>query len=152
QGLFNEDLYFRLNVVPLRLPPLRDRLEDIADLAQHFFALAAAAGLPLKRLDAGAIERLKQHRWPGNVRELQNLVCRLAALYPQETITSELVELELGAEAAVIPPDSLAAINSQDMRISQPGWRQTLATVIECYLSELFHNGDGNPPPDLYHR
>jgi two-component system, NtrC family, nitrogen regulation response regulator GlnG len=148
QGLFSEDLFFRLNVVPLRLPPLR----DIADLAQHFFALAAAEGLPLKRIDADAIERLKQHRWPGNIRELQNLTCRLAALYPQETITSELVELELGAEAAVILPDSSAALNSQDMRTSQPAQRQTLATAIECYLSELFHDRDGHPPPDLYYR
>jgi two-component system, NtrC family, nitrogen regulation response regulator GlnG len=152
QGLFSEDLFFRLNVVPLRLPPLRDRLEDIADLAQHFFALAAAEGLPLKRIDADAIDRLKQHRWPGNIRELQNLTCRLAALYPQETITSELVELELGAEAAAILPDSSAALNSQDMRTSQPAQRQTLATAIECYLSELFHDRDGNPPPNLYYR
>jgi two-component system, NtrC family, nitrogen regulation response regulator GlnG len=152
QGLFSEDLFFRLTVVPLRLPPLRDRLEDITDLAQHFFALAAAEGLPLKRIDADAIERLKQHRWPGNIRELKNLTCRLAALYPQETITSELLELELGARAAAILPDSSAAINSQDMRVSQPGRRLTLASAIECYLSELFHDGDGSPPPDLYHR
>ena len=152
QGLFSEDLFFRLNVVPLRLPPLRDRLEDIADLAQHFFALAAAEGLPRKRLDAGAIARLKQHRWPGNLRELQNLTCRLAALYPQETITSQLVERELGAETSVFLPDSSAAINSQDMRTSQPGRRQTLASALECYLSELFHDRDGCPPAGLYHR
>jgi two-component system, NtrC family, nitrogen regulation response regulator GlnG len=152
QGLFSEDLFFRLNVVPLRLPPLRDRLEDIADLAQHFFALAAAEGLPLKRIDTDAIERLKQHRWPGNIRELQNLICRLAALYPQETVTSELVELELGAEAPVIPPDAPPPFNSQDLRTSQPRRRQTLANAIECYLSELFHDRDGNPPQGLYHR
>jgi len=151
-GLFSEDLFFRLNVVPLRLPPLRDRLEDIADLAQHFFALAAAEGLPRKRLDAGAIERLKQHHWPGNLRELKNLTCRLAALYPQETITSQLMERELGAETSVFLPDSSAAINSQHMRTSQPGRRQTLASVMEYYLSELFHGRDGTPPPDLYHR
>src|SRR6201993_4463022 len=95
QGLFREDLYFRLNVVPLKLPPLRERLEDIADLTQHFFALAAAEGLPLKRIDADALERLKHHRWPGNIRELENLTRRLAALYPQEVITAQLVDLEL---------------------------------------------------------
>jgi DNA-binding NtrC family response regulator len=122
------------------LPPLRDRLEDIADLAQHFFALAAAEGLPLKRIDTDAIERLKQHSWPGNVRELQNLICRLAALYPQETITSELVELELGAEAGVIPPDSSAAINSQDMRISQPGRRQADAFAALTRLNRPLEN------------
>jgi two-component system, NtrC family, nitrogen regulation response regulator GlnG len=152
QGLFREDLFFRLNVVPLRLPPLRDRLDDIVELAQHFFAQAAAAGLPLKRLDAGALERLKQHRWPGNIRELQNLAFRLAALHPQETITSELVELELGAESARLPPASSAAINSHDVRISQPAQRQPLATAIEYYLAELLPDGDGCPPPGLYHR
>jgi two-component system, NtrC family, nitrogen regulation response regulator GlnG len=152
QGLFREDLFFRLNVVPLRLPPLRDRLDDIVDLAQHFFAQAAAAGLPLKRLDASALERLKQHRWPGNIRELQNLTFRLAALHPQETITSELVELELGAESAGFPPASRASVDSHDMQIPQPAQRQTLATAIEFYLAELFHDRDGRPPPDLYHR
>jgi two-component system, NtrC family, nitrogen regulation response regulator GlnG len=95
QGLFREDLFFRLNVVRLRLPPLRERLEDIPDLAQHFFALAAAEGLPLKRIGADAIEHLKQHRWPGNIRELQNLIIRLAALYPQETIMSQLGPVDI---------------------------------------------------------
>src|SRR5258708_29497672 len=70
QGLFREDLFFRLNVVPLRLPPLRERIEDLPDLIRHFFALAEKDGLPPKKLDALALERLKQHRWPGNVREL----------------------------------------------------------------------------------
>jgi two-component system nitrogen regulation response regulator GlnG len=123
-------------------------LDDIVELAQHFFAQAAAAGLPLKRLDAGALERLKQHRWPGNIRELQNLTFRLAALYPQETITSELGELELRAESSRLP----ASISSHDVQISQPAQRQTLATAIEYYLGELFHDRDGCPPPGLYHR
>src|SRR4029077_1007412 len=89
QGLFREDLFFRLNVVPLRLPPLRERLDDIADLAQHFFALAAAEGLPFKRIEVDAAERLKRHRWPGNIRELESLTRRLAALCPQETVTPQ---------------------------------------------------------------
>ena len=80
QGLFREDLFFRLNVVPLRLPPLRERIEDLPDLIRHFFALAEKDGLPPKKLDALALERMKQHRWPGNVRELENLARRLAAL------------------------------------------------------------------------
>ncbi len=87
QGLFREDLFFRLNVVPLRLPPLRERIEDLPDLIRHFFALAEKDGLPPKKLDAQALERMKQHRWPGNVRELENLARRLAALYPQDVIT-----------------------------------------------------------------
>ena len=87
QGLFREDLFFRLNVVPLRLPPLRERTEDIPDLIRHFFAQAEREGLPPKQIDQAALDRLKRHRWPGNVRELENLARRLAALYPQETIT-----------------------------------------------------------------
>src|SRR6201998_822472 len=87
QGLFREDLFFRLNVVPLRLPPLRERIEDLPDLVRHFFALAEKDGLPPKKLDAPALERLKQHRWPGNVRELENLGRRLAAPYSAEVTT-----------------------------------------------------------------
>src|ERR1700753_1071271 len=66
-GLFREDLFFRLNVVPLRLPPLRERAEDIPDLARHFFKQAAAEGLPLKSFEPAAMERLRRYPWPGNV-------------------------------------------------------------------------------------
>src|SRR5690349_10986328 len=99
QGLFREDLFFRLNVVPMRLPPLRERAEDIPDLVRHFFVLAEREGLPPKQVDAAALERLKRHRWPGNVRELENLARRLAALYPQETITAAVIEGELAPPA-----------------------------------------------------
>ena len=99
QGLFREDLFFRLNVVPLRLPPLRERTEDMPDLIRHFFALAEREGLPPKQIDPAALERLKRYRWPGNVRELENLARRLAALYPQETITGAVIEAELAQPA-----------------------------------------------------
>ncbi|MDB2406904.1 nitrogen regulation protein NR(I), partial [Alphaproteobacteria bacterium] len=69
QGLFREDLYFRLNVVPLRLPPLRERLEDIEELVRHFMARGADEGLSVKSFDREAIDALKGHGWPGNVRE-----------------------------------------------------------------------------------
>src|ERR1700738_3433462 len=95
QGLFREDLFFRLNVVPLRLPPLRERLEDVPDLLRHFFALVEREGLPAKQLDQSALDRLKHYRWPGNVRELENLARRLAALYPQEIITGAVIDAEL---------------------------------------------------------
>ncbi len=99
QGLFREDLFFRLNVVPLRLPPLRERIEDLPDLVRHFFSLAEKDGLPPKKLDTQALERLKQHRWPGNVRELENLARRLAALYPQDVITASVIDGELAPPA-----------------------------------------------------
>ena len=99
QGLFREDLFFRLNVVPLRLPPLRERTEDIPDLIRHFFAQAEREGLPPKQIDQAALDRLKRYRWPGNVRELENLARRLAALYPQETITAAVIDAELAQPA-----------------------------------------------------
>ena len=153
QGLFREDLFFRLNVVPLRLPPLRERLEDIADLAQHFFVLAAAEGLPLKRIEPDALERLKRYRWPGNIRELENLTRRLAALYPQEAITAQLVDMELNVDAPEIVPGFVAAPNAGDTRPAEPERRQMLASATERHLSEIFHaHGASLPPPGLYHR
>jgi two-component system nitrogen regulation response regulator GlnG len=96
QGLFREDLFYRLNVAPIRLPPLRERSADIPALFRHFATLAVREGLPLKRLDDAAMERLRTYRWPGNVRELENLVRRLAALYSQEVIGVGIIEAELG--------------------------------------------------------
>jgi two-component system, NtrC family, nitrogen regulation response regulator GlnG len=101
QGLFREDLFYRLNVVPIRLPPLRERSEDVPLLFRHFLNQAQAQGLPSKSIDAAAMERLKRYRWPGNVRELENLVRRLAALYAQEVITVDVIEAELSDAAPV---------------------------------------------------
>lgn len=153
QGLFREDLFFRLNVVPLRLPPLRERLEDIGDLAQHFFVIAATEGLPLKRIEPEALERLKCYRWPGNIRELENLTRRLAALYPQEAITAQLVDMELHVDAPDIGPGYTALPNAETARPGESGQRQTLASAMEHHLSELFQaHGASLPPPGLYHR
>jgi two-component system nitrogen regulation response regulator GlnG len=141
QGLFREDLFFRLNVVPIRLPPLRERLEDIPDLVRHFFALAAKEGLGQKDIDPQALDRLKRYRWPGNIRELENLVRRLAALYPQDTITPNLVDQELAQPAAVSPAEPSAAPD------------ETLSASVERHLSHYFNGfGDDLPPPGLYHR
>ena len=157
QGLFREDLFFRLNVVPIRLPPLRERAEDIPHLARHFFALAAAEGLPLKHMDSGAHERLKRYRWPGNVRELENLVRRLAALYPQEVITAPLVETELGLNrpAQTHAPDSELAAGSLGVTGEMNGTSDEggLMGAVERHLADLFaRHGDDLPPPGLYHR
>jgi two-component system nitrogen regulation response regulator GlnG len=153
QGLFREDLFFRLNVVPLRLPPLRERIEDIGDLAQHFFVLAAAEGLPLKRIEPDALERLKRYRWPGNIRELENLTRRLAALYPQEAVTAQLVDMELSVDAPAIVPHFPAAPEPENRRSAEQGGRPTLAGAVELHLSDLFHHhGALLPPPGLYYR
>ncbi|MEM9223621.1 MAG: nitrogen regulation protein NR(I) [Pseudomonadota bacterium] len=141
QGLFREDLYFRLNVVPLRLPPLRERKEDIADLARHFFAQCEKEGLPAKRLDPDAADALQNHRWSGNVRELENLVRRLAALYPEDVITAGHIEHEL---------DDTHAISTDE---DSPGAAETLQEAVERHLSKYFAEfGASLPPPGLYHR
>jgi two-component system, NtrC family, nitrogen regulation response regulator NtrX len=87
-GRFREDLYFRLNVIPIFVPPLRDRDEDIPLLAEHFMAeLAREYGRRAKRLDPGAAAGLRGYRWPGNVRELRNVIERLIIMVPGDTIT-----------------------------------------------------------------
>ncbi|MBA5776580.1 nitrogen regulation protein NR(I) [Stappia sp. F7233] len=139
QGLFREDLYYRLNVVPIRLPPLRERSEDIADLVRHFFKLAEQEGLPPKQIDQAGLDRLRRHRWPGNVRELENLIRRLAALYPQDVITAPLIDQELAQPTA----------NSYEAEGSDPN----LGDSVERYLNSYFDNfGEALPPPGLYHR
>jgi two-component system, NtrC family, nitrogen regulation response regulator GlnG len=141
QGLFREDLFFRLNVVPLRLPPLRERIEDVPDLVRHFFALAEREGLPSKQLDQGALERIKRYRWPGNVRELENLARRLAALYPQDVITAAVIDSELAQPA-------VAALAEEE-----PAGEEKLSLTVERYLNKYFANFESTlPPPGLYHR
>ena len=94
-GLFREDLFYRLNVVRIDLPPLRARTGDIALLAQHFLYTAPDAGPVPCALAPGALDLLQRHHWPGNVRELQNLMNRLAALYPGAILSPDLVATEL---------------------------------------------------------
>jgi two-component system nitrogen regulation response regulator GlnG len=89
EGAFREDLFYRLNVVPIAIPSLRQRRDDIGLLARHFLDKAAQEGLPRKRLDATAIARLERHDWPGNVRELENMMRRAAALVRDDMITAE---------------------------------------------------------------
>ncbi len=101
-GRFREDLYFRLNVIPIFVPALRDRDGDIPLLAEHFMAeLAREYGRRAKRLDPGAATGLRSYRWPGNVRELRNLIERLIIMVPGDTITlSDLASLDGGTVAA----------------------------------------------------
>jgi two-component system nitrogen regulation response regulator GlnG len=142
QGLFREDLYYRLNVVPLRMPPLRERLEDIGDLVQHFLAKVQEEGLEAKRILPEALQLMSRYHWPGNVRELENLIRRLSALYPQEEITPEIVAAELDAgEGGEHPPTGLL---NGDVTISQ---------AVEHNMQDYFRSfGDGLPPPGLYQR
>jgi two-component system, NtrC family, nitrogen regulation response regulator GlnG len=139
-GLFREDLYYRLNVVPLRMPPLRERLEDVPDLVRHFLKQSEKNGLPPKTLTQDAFERLKRHSWPGNVRELENLVRRLSALYPQESISADIVDHELSSSSSAAPDTA-------------PPGKAKLNEWMEVYLSDYFGSyGDQLPPPGLYDR
>ncbi len=95
EGSFREDLYYRLNVVPIHMPPLRERREDVAALTRHFLALAEREGLPRRSISEGAVAALTGHEWPGNVRELRNIVFRLALIARNEMIDSAIVEENL---------------------------------------------------------
>ncbi len=100
EGLFREDLLFRLDVLPIHIPPLRERPDDVVPLVRHFAARQAARlGRPVQ-LDAGALQLLAAYRWPGNVRELANLVERLAVLASGDTIGADDL-------ASVLPHDGL---------------------------------------------
>ncbi|HUJ15488.1 MAG TPA: sigma-54 dependent transcriptional regulator [Thermoanaerobaculia bacterium] len=99
RGTFRDDLYYRLNVIPIEVPPLRARGNDVILLAEHFLRrFAAETGTPRKKLSAGAATKLKAYHWPGNVRELRNVMERLAILVRNETIEAE--DVQLGARAA----------------------------------------------------
>ena len=143
QGLFREDLYYRINVVPLRLPALRDRAEDVPDLVRHFVHQAVEEGLDPKRFDSGSLDYLKAYSWPGNVRELENVVRRVMALYPQDIITGEIIENELRTE-------------STDSRISSDGGSsgsQTIGQAVEENMRRYFVEfGEELPPSGLYQR
>jgi two-component system nitrogen regulation response regulator GlnG len=140
EGLFREDLYYRLNVVPLRLPPLRERPEDIPALVHHFFQRGVAEGLPVKTLTPAAMVRLRTHTWPGNVRELENLVRRLAVLHVEDTIDEAAVEAELRRSAPAVAEAAAAAA-------------ETLEAAVARHLDRYFRaQGDSPPPPGIYHR
>jgi two-component system nitrogen regulation response regulator GlnG len=141
QGLFREDLFYRLNVVPLRLPALRERADDIPALVLHFLAKARNDGLPLKTLTPEAMVRLRSHAWPGNVRELENLVRRLAVLYAEDTIGEEVIAIEL--EQARPPAAEAGAAPVED----------SLAGAVGRHIDRYFRAHDGAlPPPGIYDR
>ena len=143
QGLFREDLFYRLNVVPIRVPPLRERPEDIPDLVGHFLARAEAEGLPRKAIDEAAVARLARARWPGNVRELENLIRRLTALYSEETITTGIVEAEL-ADRDAAPADAAEGSAGDD---------ESIGGSVARHLRAYFDAHDGKlPASGLYAR
>jgi two-component system nitrogen regulation response regulator GlnG len=138
QGLFREDLFFRLNVASIRLPALRERTDDIPDLARSFLLRANREGLPSKAIDQNALERLKAHAWPGNVRELENLIRRICALYTEDLITARIIDRELHEHTPQIVEDKAAL---------------SLSALVERHLSRYFADQpEGVPANGLYDR
>jgi TyrR family helix-turn-helix protein len=102
QGLFREDLYYRINVFQIQIPALRDRIEDLAALAEHFlFHLNSTLGKTAQSLSSASLQKLAGHHWPGNIRELRNVIERASILSPGEQIEAEYVLFGSGAAPAI---------------------------------------------------
>jgi two-component system, NtrC family, nitrogen regulation response regulator GlnG len=138
-GSFREDLYYRLNVVPIALPALRQRGTDIGLLARHFLEEAVTLGLPRKSLDPDASALLQTHSWPGNVRELENLMRRLAVLSRDDVITSDQIASQLGT-----PESGTEAVPAM---MARTGFGAMLETHFANFFAEF---GSSLPPDGLY--
>jgi len=142
EGTFREDLYFRLNVVPLRAPALRERLEDVPILAERFFQLAVREnGMRPKPVDPEVYERLRSYRWPGNVRELRN-VCERMVIMSGDRITVADVPEVVGPRAAAAPP---AGAGSADLsRYGEVPLRELRDLVERDYILKKLEEHDWN--------
>ena len=137
QGKFREDLYFRLNVVPLRLPPLRNRTEDIQLLLTHFLQVSALNGLPQKQISDGALEILENHSWPGNIRELENFVKRSSVLIDEEIISKKHTLNLLS--------------NSEEIKEYEPSNNTNFSSLISYFIDKYFSDHSiGFNPDNLY--
>ncbi len=143
EGSFREDLFYRLNVVPIHLPPLRDRCEDIPELASYFLTqISREQGGTAKRMTTQAIDRLMAHRWPGNVRELENLIRRLVVLHTQDILDEDVIAHELFSRSAGGAPEGAAQTEGRG-----------LSQSIEAHLREYFQAHSGEMPASgLYDR
>jgi len=134
-------------VVPVRVPPLRERLDDIPVLAEHFLHKAHSKGLPLKQLGTEAVAALSAHHWGGNVRELENLMYRLAALCSEQIIGGLAVEDELRALAMPAAIPQAAAAPSSATR--SDNLQQQVSQHLRHYFAAHSHS---LPPDGLYER
>ena len=136
-GLFREDLYYRLNVVPIFVPPLRERSDDIPLLINHFINQFTEKGVDKKTIDNGALIKLKNYLWPGNVRELENLIKRIIILTPQEIIDLETINLYLS---------KFESLNNKYVSTS-------LGASVEKHLNQYFDSHKNDlPAAGLYDR
>ncbi|MGN3973227.1 sigma-54-dependent transcriptional regulator [Tsuneonella sp. SYSU-LHT278] len=130
-GTFREDLFYRLNVVPIELPPLRERRDDIEALARHFLGQAVGEGLPRRRIDASGIALLEKFDWRGNVRELRNAVYRLSLMARDETIDAATVESVLGK-----PEPATGTPAGHGFAGALEEWLR----VVPCREGQLYHD------------
>ncbi len=140
QGTFREDLFYRLGGVTVTVPSLRERVDDIPLLADHFLARAEREGAPLRRLGGSALELVRAYSWPGNVRQLENAVRRLVFTAAEEDISRAEVELVLGNQPAMEP-------------LRAGGEGEKLSSSVGKHLQRYFDlHGGVLPPPGLYNR
>ncbi len=148
-GRFREDLYYRLDVVPIRVPPLRERRADIPDLARHFFArLRARQGLPSPQPTAAALERLAEHDWPGNVRELLNTCERLAIFFGDRPIGAREVAAALPASG---PPAAAGTSLAERLHAYERGIVQAALAAADGSVAEAARRLDTDRA-NLYRR
>jgi len=139
-GQFREDLFYRLGGVTVAVPSLRERVDDIPLLAEHFLARAERDGAPVRRFGTAALDLVRAYSWPGNVRQLENAVRRLVFTSAEEEITRSEVELVLGNQPAIEP-----------LRSGSEG--EKLSTSVGKHLRRYFDlHGGVLPPPGLYNR
>jgi two-component system nitrogen regulation response regulator GlnG len=141
-GTFREDLYYRLNVVPITLPPLRERRDDIAALARHFLAQAASEGLPRRTLGSSAIALLERQPWRGNVRELRNVAYRLALMAREDVIDDEalaaLLERDTRDTSEYAPRADFAAAVAGFLDAESLGEGQLYDAALAAFERPLF--------------
>ena len=137
QGNFREDLFFRLNVVPISVAPLRERPEDIPVLIDHFLSLYASEhARPRVRLTDAALERLRRHAWPGNVRELKNLMERITIMAEDDVVDADLIQSCIGQEH---PEEAASLSGFEDMSLVEA--RETFERqLIESKLKQCGNN------------
>ncbi len=137
EGLFREDLYYRLNVVPIEVCPLRDRLDDIPSLIEYFVdRFVSNDGLPYRSVNTGGINRLRQHSWPGNVRELENLVQRLLITGGGEVVEAEEIEQMLVGSTSL--GDSVQDANEAGNGIGKQYLNTDLRTARDNFERSYF--------------
>ena len=151
KGHFRDDLYFRLNVVPLRLPPLRERLEDLPLLLSHFMARAHQEGLRAQTVSREALTVLENYAWPGNVRELENLIRRLAALYNEDVIEAFMVRRELSVDASLKPSADTSLKPSADTSLKPLADTPLQPSAASFLTTSSGHNLVDEENPSLRH-